>query len=87
VPIVLVGLKRDLRVDAEEREQMRLRSMSFVEQQDAEAVARTINAKRYIECSSLTGENVDDVFEAATRAAMVVRDSGDTESSRCCVIT
>ena len=88
VPTILVGLKKDLRSDPEEQEQMRLRSLNFVEQHEAEAVARAINAKRYIECSSLTGENVDDVFEAATRAAMVVRDKGEDMgvTSKCCVV-
>jgi Rho family protein len=47
-------------------------------------MAHTIGAKKYLECSSLTGEGVDDVFEAATRAALLGHDEGDTTG--CCVL-
>lgn len=41
-----------------------------------------------MECSSLTGDGVDDVFEAATRAALTVRDSeNDKSSTKCCIIS
>ena len=47
-------------------------------------MAHTIGAKKYLECSSLTGEGVDDVFEAATRAALLEYD--DRDASGCCVL-
>ena len=88
VPIILVGLKKDLRVDPDEMEEMRRKSLPFVQPASAETVARSIGAKRYIECSGLTGENVDDVFEAATRAALLVRDDEvSKESTSCCIVT
>lgn len=42
-------------------------------------IADNIGARAYKECSALMNEGVDDVFEAATRAAMLVRtgDDGD----------
>jgi Rho family protein len=46
--------------------------------------AHEIGARRYLECSSLTGEGVDDVFEAATRAALLKFEDG--ESVGCCTI-
>ena len=52
-------------------------------------MARQIGAKRYIECSALTGYNVDRVFEVATRAALLVRDPSqgeDIEDGKCCTI-
>ena len=45
-------------------------------------MADTIGAKKYVECSSLTGEGVDDVFETATRASLLV----DRDTSGCCVL-
>lgn len=42
-----------------------------------EATAREIGAKFYKECSALLNSGVDDIFEAATRQAMLVR-SGAT---------
>lgn len=38
-----------------------------------QAVANEIGARAYRECSSLLNQGVDDIFEAATRQAMLVR--------------
>lgn len=43
-----------------------------------------IGARKYLECSSLTGDGVDDVFEAATRAALLSRNEG--ERGGCCIV-
>ncbi|CCK73036.1 Rho family GTPase RHO2 KNAG_0M01830 [Huiozyma naganishii CBS 8797] len=73
-PIVLVGLKNDLRNNVDAK---------LVSPQMAEQVARAIGAKKYMECSALTGEGVDDVFEVATRTSLLVKkDPGHT----CCSI-
>lgn len=44
----------------------------------AEAIASSIAARTYMECSALKNEGVDAIFEAATRAAMLVRTPGGT---------
>lgn len=84
VPIIMVGLKKDLREDPVAIEEIRKKSQSFVGTKEASDLANAIGARKYLECSSLTGEGVDDVFEAATRAALLKNDVG--ESSGCCVI-
>ncbi|ORY87942.1 GTP-binding protein rho2 [Protomyces lactucae-debilis] len=84
VPTILVGMKKDLREDPVAIEEMRLKSMKFVDQQAAQTMANKIGAKRYMECSSLTGEGVDDIFEAATRSALLHRDDSETEAKGCC---
>ncbi|KAF8444217.1 GTP-binding protein-like protein rho2 [Terfezia claveryi] len=84
VPIILVGLKKDLRDDPEAREEMRKKSLPFVMPQHAEAVSKQIGARKYLECSALTGEGVDDVFEAATRAALLIFEKDS--STGCCTI-
>jgi len=84
VPIILVGLKKDLRGDPVAIEEMRKRSQRFVTETEGEHAAREIGARKYLECSSLSGEGVDDVFEAATRAALLMFEKG--EGSGCCVI-
>lgn len=81
--MILVGLKKDLRTDEDAIEEMRRRSQRFLTFSDGEAVRRDIGAKKYLECSSLSGEGVDDVFEAATRAALLTFEG---ETSGCCVI-
>lgn len=84
VPIILVGLKKDLRDDPVAQEEMRKRSEKFLTPEEGEEVRKRIGAKKYLECSSLTGEGVDDVFEAATRQSLL---SGELrERGGCCVI-
>lgn len=84
VPIILVGLKKDLRDDPVAIEEMRKRSQNFITTRQAAETAQSIGARKFLECSSLTGEGVDDVFEAATRAALLTFQNG--EKSGCCVI-
>jgi len=84
VPIILVALKKDLREDPVAIEEMRRRSLRFVTEHDGELASREIGARKYLECSSLSGEGVDDVFEAATRAALLTFEK--TEGGGCCVI-
>jgi Rho family, other len=84
VPIILVGLKKDLREDPVAIEEMRKKSQHFVSTRVATEIGHEIGARKYLECSSLTVEGVDDVFEAATRAALLTFEKG--EGGGCCVI-
>lgn len=84
VPIILVGLKKDLRDDPVAQEEQRKKSLKFVSRKAGEDMKDEIGARKYLECSSLTGEGVDDVFEAATRAALIANEKGETAG--CCVI-
>ncbi|KAH9941428.1 ras-domain-containing protein [Amylocystis lapponica] len=65
IPVILVGCKSDLRSRGEG---------SYVTRAEAERVAQAIGARAYKECSALKIEGVDDVFEAATRASMLMRE-------------
>jgi len=69
VPVILVGLKSDLRPSPDAPEYA-----SYVSPQKGEEVAHSIGARGYKECSALKFQGVDDVFEAATRASLLVRD-------------
>lgn len=71
LPIILVGCKKDLRQDPRTIEELKKTSQRPVSQQEGQAVASKIGAKRYIECSARTGEGVRDVFQTATREALV----------------
>jgi Rho family, other len=86
IPIILVGLKKDLREDPLAVEEMRKKSQKFVSAKDGENMAQICGARKYLECSSLTGEGVDDVFEAATRAALLKFDKGNGSGGGCCVV-
>lgn len=84
VPIILVGLKKDLRDDPAAVEEMRKKSLRFTTTKAGFDMKEEIGAKKYLECSSLTGDGVDDVFEAATRAALTTFEK--REGGGCCVI-
>jgi Rho family protein len=69
IPILLVGCKADLRPPSTDPNIGR-----YVSRAQAERVAQSIGARAYKECSALKVEGVDDVFEAATRASMLMRE-------------
>lgn len=70
VPVLLVGLKEDLRPPPNSPD-----IGNYVSKERGEEVAQQIGARAYKECSALKFTGVDDVFEAATRASLLVRDS------------
>ena len=50
------------------------------------AVAQKIGAKHYLECSAKTGEGVREVFQYATRAALLSRPKGSKKHHGCLVL-
>lgn len=50
------------------------------------AVAQKIGAKQYLECSAKSGEGVREVFQYATRAALLSRPKGPRKHSHCVVL-
>ncbi|KAF9507468.1 hypothetical protein BS47DRAFT_1377911 [Hydnum rufescens UP504] len=101
VPVILVGCKADLRPpNAPTHPVSEEEDLPYVPRSRAEAVATAIGARTYKECSSIKNEGVDDVFEAATRASMLLgsgahashgsrdrrwSDAGD-DAGKCCVV-
>ncbi|ODV85546.1 hypothetical protein CANARDRAFT_7653 [[Candida] arabinofermentans NRRL YB-2248] len=81
-PVILVGLKKDLRPADDGSDPNYLDK--YVPKERGDKVAKFIGAKKYVECSSLTGENVDDVFEIATRASLLLKEEPD---SGCCIVS
>ena len=75
IPVILVGCKSDLRPPAGPQSPM---AHLYVQTSAAQEVAREIGARAYKECSALKAEGVDDVFEAATRASMLMREGVPT---------
>ena len=86
VAIILVGLKKDLRENQLAIEDMNKKGLEFVSPGQGLEMAKQCGAKQYLECSSLTGEGVDDVFAAATRAALLTVDHERHRSGRCLIL-
>ncbi|CDH50640.1 rho1p [Lichtheimia corymbifera JMRC:FSU:9682] len=66
----LVGCKRDLRDDPDTLEALRKRGMTTVSYQQGQAMADTINARGYYECSAKLNQDIAQVFEQAARATI-----------------
>ncbi|WKT54049.1 hypothetical protein QSH57_004633 [Fusarium oxysporum f. sp. vasinfectum] len=84
VPVVLVGLKKDLREVPTATGKIGESFPRLVNEHEGEIAAYEIGAEMYLECSSLSGESVDTVFEIASRVALlaVQKDKGEG----CCPI-
>ncbi|KAB8606248.1 hypothetical protein FH972_025878 [Carpinus fangiana] len=73
LPIILVGCKSDLRYDHKTIEELSKTSQKPVTPEQAEDVRKKIGAYKYLECSAKTNEGVREVFENATRAALLTK--------------
>jgi len=72
LPIILVGCKMDLRHDPKTMEELRRVNQKPVTAEQGLSVAQKIGASKYLECSAKNNQGVREVFEAATRAALMV---------------
>ncbi|TGZ64221.1 hypothetical protein CRM22_006495 [Opisthorchis felineus] len=70
VPIILVGLKKDLRNDVSTKHALQRMKQETVKYEQGRAMASEIGAEAYLECSAKHQEGVKEVFEAATRSAL-----------------
>ncbi|KAE8448846.1 hypothetical protein EG329_008848 [Mollisiaceae sp. DMI_Dod_QoI] len=70
VPIILLGLKKDLRYDHKVTDELFRTHQKPVSEEQGEEARKQIGASKYLECSALTNEGVHKVFEHATRAAL-----------------
>ncbi|KAA6414539.1 MAG: hypothetical protein FRX48_01288 [Lasallia pustulata] len=77
VPVMLLGLKRDLRREEE----------GVIYPQEGYRIAQEMRCDRYAECSALTGELVNEVFEdIALVAAKTTTESGGLSEGGCSVM-
>ncbi|XP_046840241.1 ras-like GTP-binding protein Rho1 [Xenia sp. Carnegie-2017] len=71
IPIVLVGTKKDLRSEIITSSDIEnSNKVDFVLRDEGRKMSESISASAFVECSSLTGEAVNDVFESAIKATL-----------------
>ncbi|KAI6195368.1 Ras family protein [Aphelenchoides besseyi] len=73
VPLILVGNKKDTRHDPAVIRELQRQKQAPVSYEEGRKMAELIGAHNYVECSAKEGENVYEVFEIATRAALQSR--------------
>ena len=77
IPVCLLGLKRDLRVEKE----------GVIYPQEGHKVAQELRCDMYCECSAVTGELMEEVFEdVARRAARTTTQNGGLSQMQQCSI-
>jgi len=77
IPVMLLGLKRDLRVEGKD----------LIEPQEAYRIAQEMRCDRYAECSAVTGELMNEVFEDIARmAAKTTTENGALNEPLCTVM-
>ncbi|KAF2227382.1 P-loop containing nucleoside triphosphate hydrolase protein [Elsinoe ampelina] len=79
IPVLVLGLKRDLR---------REHDSESIYPHEAVSIAQAMRCDRYCECSALTGELCDLVFEdiAKTAAATTTEEGGRSQGPACSVM-
>ena len=83
VPIILVGTKSDLRNDEKVLKQMKEEGLDLISKEMVDKKLKEIGAEKYIEISSLNGQNLNFVFEEAVR--IVLKSSEEGSDKGCCV--
>ncbi|CAO1623170.1 unnamed protein product [Sympodiomycopsis kandeliae] len=73
VPIILVGLKTDLRNDEHSLSMLSAQGLRPVSAEQGAAVAKEIGAAKYVECSAKTRQGVQEVFDSALREVLKKR--------------
>ncbi|KAB8213633.1 P-loop containing nucleoside triphosphate hydrolase protein [Aspergillus novoparasiticus] len=77
IPVMMVGLKRDLRIEGE----------GIIYPQETYRIAQELRCDRYAECSAVTGELLAETFEDLARlAGMTTTDRGGQTQGGCVVI-
>ena len=86
-PIILAGMKKDLRHDEETIRYLEKRKMKPVSMAQGTALAEKIKAFDYKECSAMRNIGVYDVFETAVRAAQYgANEHKRTRRPRCSIL-
>ncbi|KAJ6495265.1 small GTPase Cdc42 [Mycena sanguinolenta] len=70
VPFLIVGTQIDLRDDPEVVKKLARMKQHFISTDEGERLAYELGAAKYVECSALTQEGLNDVFEEALRACL-----------------
>jgi len=69
-PIILVGLKSDLRTDKQALDELRKKNQQPISYPQGQGLASRIGAIKYTECSALTQKGINEVFDEAIRAVL-----------------
>eukprot|EP01094_Clydonella_sp_ATCC50884_P005631 TRINITY_DN1456_c0_g1_i3.p1 TRINITY_DN1456_c0_g1~~TRINITY_DN1456_c0_g1_i3.p1 ORF type:complete len:195 (+),score=78.70 TRINITY_DN1456_c0_g1_i3:525-1109(+) len=62
---LLIGLKTDLRNDPDTQAELKRQGTTAVTKEEAEEYAKSLNLAAYLECSALTRDGLEEIFQSA----------------------
>ena len=83
---ILVGTKKDERDNKELIERLANHGERLATYEEGEELSKEIKAECYLECSTVTGEGVEDVFNKAAEVASTVYIDHDVRRKCCCLL-
>lgn len=84
--VILVGTKIDLRADTDVLERLKERKLVPKTRQDGVDLCQEVGATAYVECSALTQEGLQEVFQTAIRSVMSTQDAKFKPKRKSCSI-
>ena len=85
--LLLVGMKKDLRDDRDVIKELAKAKEKPITYEDGEELSREIKAECYLECSTLRGEGIEDVFNKAVEiTSQVFIDNFQKQKKRCFIM-
>jgi Ras family protein A len=78
LPLVILGLKRDLRSEEDPN--------GIIYPQEAYQAAQAMRADRYVECSAVTGELLEAAFEDISKTAVNTTTEGGGQTAGGCTV-
>jgi len=85
-PVVLVGLKMDLRDDEQKKIEMNASGYEYCSEKAIQEIAEEIDAATYIECSALKSKGVNKAFRTAIDVALKGSKTRKGTNSCCTVL-
>jgi len=86
IPVVLVGLKSDLRDDAITQARLAAEGLAYVDPAAAVERAREIGAVCYMECSSLTSVGLSTLIDEVIRVALLHQQPAASSKKKCIIL-
>merc|ERR1719491_1101791 len=69
-PVILIGTKADYRTDDTMIDALKQKGLTIISVSEAEKKAKDIGAVRYMECSAMSQEGLELIFQAAVREGL-----------------
>jgi small GTP-binding protein len=86
VPIVLVGLKSDLRGDSDIANVLATKGLKMVNPDDGAATAKATGCVTHMECSAMTQDGLKAVFDTAIATAIGKQQEQHKKKTKCTIL-